>query len=118
MQDTKNGQAHSHTHTHTHDHPHNHPHDHSHEDGGHDHHDSHDHDHAHETPGQSGGRQRLILGYMLDHNKQHMDELAKIGEKLDAAGQSESAALIATAVARYEEGNTLLAQSLAAMEGE
>jgi len=55
---------------------------------------------------------RLILGYMLEHNKQHAAELAALAGKLEDAGRKDAAALVREATAAYGQGNAKLAEAL------
>ena len=62
---------HEHEHTHTHSHPHTHDGDHC-------------HGHIHSCPEGTGGTRqtKVLLEYMIHHNGQHADELAKLGDEL------------------------------------
>ena len=61
---------HEHEHTHTHSHPHTHDGDHC-------------HGHIHSEPEGTGSthQTRVLLEYMIHHNGQHADELAKLGSE-------------------------------------
>ncbi|MDR1061989.1 MAG: hypothetical protein LBL83_12485 [Clostridiales bacterium] len=52
------------------------------------------------------------LGYLLEHNRSHADELDAISRKLDAAGDHGRASLIRQAVALFASGNELVARAL------
>jgi hypothetical protein len=52
------------------------------------------------------------LGYLLEHNRAHADELDAISGKLDGAGDHRRAGLIRQAVALFASGNELLAKAL------
>ena len=103
-----------HEHTHEHDHEHTHEH-------GHEHHHEHTHEHHHEhLPADASAAQKTValLGYMVEHNKAHAEEVHDLAHELSAAGKEEEASLIHRGVALYREGNELLAQALAALKGE
>ena len=59
---------------------------------------------------------RLLLHYMLDHNRHHEEDLAALAERLAAAGKPEAAKKIRAARARMVEANLALmeAEDLAA----
>jgi hypothetical protein len=67
MHDTIKDTGHTHTHTH-----------------------AHDHDHPREHDGEKSGGEVLklkaMLGYMLEHNRAHTDELRDLAERLRAIG--------------------------------
>jgi hypothetical protein len=83
------------------------------------------HDHCHakksedntgKTPSQkttSGkAKEKQILAYMLEHNKQHAKELIDIAVKLENKGANDTAAIIRNSVYDYETGNDKLAAAL------
>ena len=55
---------------------------------------------------------KLILGYMLEHNRQHAADLDALAGKLDAAGCKDAAALVREATSAYEQGNDKLEKAL------
>ena len=71
-------------------------------------HEGHTHEHAAPEP-------KLLLRYMLDHNRQHAEELAGLAAKLEGAGGPQAAALTREALAAYEQGNAKLAEALSAL---
>ena len=95
-----------HGHHYEHDH---HEHDH-HE---HDHH--HDHSHHHERPKGEMEHMLALVGYMVDHNKHHAEELAEITGKLKKMGNDEAAGLLEKGVAEFNQGNQYLSEALAAI---
>ena len=64
-------------------------------------HEGHTHEHVAPEP-------KLLLTYMLEHNRQHAEELAALAAKLKANGAAEAAALTTEALAAYETGNEKL----------
>lgn len=105
------GEGHTHEHTHEHTHPHSHSHAHTHD------HEA-EHSHTHEGGGHSHGGDKnmeqmlAIMNYMLDHNRDHAEELATFSGKLAEAGHPEAAALLKEGVAEFGKGNDKLAQAL------
>lgn len=69
------------------------------------------HDHNKET-GEIEGREKLILEYMLEHNKQHAKELVELAVKLENIGARDTATIILNAVYDYETGNNKLASAI------
>jgi hypothetical protein len=59
-------------------------------DTGHKHTHKHDHDHPHEHEGETSGGEVLklkaMLGYMLEHNRAHTDELRELADRLRVIG--------------------------------
>lgn len=84
---------------------------------GHEH--SHEHHHEH-LPADANVSQKTValLGYMVEHNKAHAEEVHDLAHALSAAGKEEEASLIHRGVALYREGNELLARALAALKEE
>ena len=85
----------------------------------HDHHHDHEHDHSrphgHEhchggvaTPADV----KALLEYMTNHNVQHANELAEMGEKLRSLGKTEAADRIAQGVEAFSQANAKLAEAL------
>jgi len=87
------------THEHTHDHGHPHDHEHPHEHGG-------------EHKPQSADENIALLKYMLEHNRHHGEDLHELYHSLEAAGNSEAAALVSEALHYYDHGNEKLADAL------
>jgi ABC-type Zn2+ transport system substrate-binding protein/surface adhesin len=88
------GHVHQHKHCHDHDH-------------------GCDHDHTHEH--EAGGEQAKLasfLGYMLEHNRSHAEELAELAHKLYHSGGAAAADLIAGGVKDFEAGNGKLEEAL------
>ena len=123
------GQVHEHSHggdhvhSHDHAHEHEHTHEHTHADGtvhSHPHTHTHSHEHAHgeETGFDSIEQAMALMGYMLDHNRHHAEELHELCHKLAASGKEEAAALIHDAVDKFGEGNALLESALEKMKQE
>ena len=91
----------------------------------HDHHHDHEHDHSrphgHEhchggvaTPADV----KALLEYMTNHNVQHANELAEMGEKLRSLGQTEAADRIAQGVEAFSQANAKLAEALELVKKE
>ena len=119
--------AHAHDVVHVHPHEHEHSHEHSHADGvvhthTHSHEHSHEHTHTHshdEVAGFDSVEQAAaLMGYMLEHNRHHAEELHELCHKLEATGKTDAAAMIHDAVDRFGEGNTLLESALENLKQE
>lgn len=120
-------EGHEHVHTHAHPHEHGHSHEHTHADGvvhthPHSHEHSHEHSHTH-SHGEVAGfdsveQAAALMGYMLEHNRHHAEELHELCHKLEATGKAEAAAKIHDAVDRFGEGNALLESALADLKQE
>ena len=91
----------------------------------HDHH--HDHEHYHSRPhGHEhchGGVAtpadvKALLEYMTNHNVQHANELAEMGEKLRSLGKTEAADRIAQGVEAFSQANAKLAEALELVKKE
>ena len=91
----------------------------------HDHHHDHEHDHSrphgHEhchggvaTPADV----KALLEYMTNHNVQHANELAEMGEKLRSLGKTEAADRIAQGVEAFSQANAKLAEALEQVKKE
>ncbi len=91
----------------------------------HDHHHDHEHDHSrphgHEhchggvaTPADV----KALLEYMTNHNVQHANELAEMGEKLRSLGKTEAADRIAQGVEAFSQANAKLAEALELVKKE
>ena len=120
-------EGHEHVHAHEHTHSHEHTHEHTHADGTvHTHEHSHEHSHPHTHTHSHGDvegfdsieQAMALMGYMLDHNRHHADELHELCHKLEATGKTEAAALIHDAVDKFGEGNALLESALEKMKQE
>lgn len=71
---------------------------------------SHEHSHSHNSPQES----LALLGYMVEHNKHHAEELREIANGLP----SDVSALISEALCDLEKGNTKLEQAYKKARGE
>ena len=112
---THDGHTHSHEHHHSHSHDHAHPHDHEHlHDHGHEHHHHHDHEHPH-TPLEE---LLALMKYMTGHNAAHAKELADLAHQLAHAGSEVAYDKVMTAVAKFDEGNAILAAVLQELSAE
>ena len=91
----------------------------------HDHHHDHEHDHSrphgHEhchggvaTPADV----KALLEYMTNHNVQHANELAEMGEKLRSLGKTEAADRIAQGGEAFSQANAKLAEALELVKKE
>ena len=85
----------------------------------HEHHEGHDHDKDHKghkqnshDHGLGGQKEKSVLEFVLEHNKQHTEELVGLAEKLEQAGKTEAAALLRAASSDYESGNAKLHSAL------
>jgi hypothetical protein len=95
-------------HDHTHFHPHS-PHDHEHLAT------EHTHDHEHLT---DPAKIKALLEYMIDHNRQHGEEIAGLAHSLYHAGQNDAADLLCEAAKDFESRNDKIAKALALLNGE
>ena len=59
-----------------------------------------------------------ILGYMLDHNRSHAEELHEICHRLEASGKETAAEYLDKAVDAFRDGNELMDKALRALNGE
>ena len=96
-----------------HEHEHEHMHEHTHE-----HHHDHGHTHDNITAFESTEQAVRILGYMLDHNRSHAEELHEICHKLEESGEEKAAEYLDKAVDAFREGNELMDQALRALNKE
>ena len=74
----------------------------------------HTHDHDHEHKAHSPEETLALLGYMIDHNRHHAEELHELAH---SAGE-ESAELIHEAVELFNAGNEKLSKALSLLKGE
>ena len=103
-------------HEHEHDHEHEHCHSHDHE---HSHSHPHTHDHPHGDAAAMSPEETLaLLGYMLDHNRHHADELHDICHALSDNGKEEAAAKLSEALHYFDHGNDALEEALKLAKGE
>jgi hypothetical protein len=78
-------------------------------------HDGHEH-HCHcHTNTEGDSRHQALLGYMVAHNKTHIQELNELAQAL-AAANAPAAKIISDAAADFESGNKKLEQALTHME--
>lgn len=78
-------------------------------DDGHEHsHHHHDHSPDH-TAGSATFPVAHFLGYTLEHNDHHLEELHKLRAELEVAGACRAAVFVGRAIALYEQGNAELA---------
>jgi len=83
-------------------------------------HDDHEHKHGHVSghgaPASPADKERMLLTYMLEHNREHTAELRALAEKLRARGDASAAEKMEDAAARYDAGDALLAEALGYLE--
>lgn len=91
---------------HTHDHEHEHCGEHTH---------PHTHDHGDMTP-HSDEENLALLGYMIEHNEHHGEDLHELYHSLENAGKHEAATLVGDALHYYEHGNEKLAEAKKLLE--
>ncbi|MCQ2481732.1 MAG: hypothetical protein MJ121_06410 [Clostridia bacterium] len=72
----------------------------------HDHHEHHHHEAA------DANEAKVLLKYMLDHNKSHTNDLEKLALKLKEAGSTEACEDVMKAMEIYNKGNELLESAL------
>ena len=71
------------------------------------------HDHIHdETHENDENKDKLILTYMLEHNKQHAKELVELAIRLENQGSNDTATIILNAVNDIETGNDKLVSAI------
>ena len=71
------------------------------------------HDVIHDEKHAEGeDKDKLILTYMLEHNKQHTKELVELAIKLENEGANDTATIILNAVYDFETGNDKLATAV------
>lgn len=64
--------------------------------------------HHHEDTDSAPNRAAAVLGYMLEHNRHHADELRSLADTLESG----AAALVLQSVAAFDDGNAKLAAAL------
>ena len=79
---------------------------------------THEHTHEHITAFESTEQAVKILGYMLDHNKSHAEELHEICHKLELSGKAQAAEYLDRAVDAFRDGNTLMEEALRLLKNE
>ena len=99
------GTTHSHLHTHSGDHGY----DHSHDNG----HGHHHHHHGDASTEATDDEKLAMLRYMLDHNRDHAEELAG----LSMTASEEVEAVLAHALKHFNQTNELLADYIRKVEG-
>jgi len=92
---------HEHEHTYTHSHPHEH-------EPGHEQEHDHPHNHGDVSPKE---RARALLGYMIEHNEHHAEELAALVDVLDGSARKR----LLEAIGSFEAGNVQLREVLELM---
>ena len=88
------GEGHSHSHPHTHDHPHG------------------------DAAAMSLEETLALLGYMLDHNRHHADELHDVCHALEDNGKAEAAEKLSAALHYFDHGNDAPEEALTLAKGE
>jgi hypothetical protein len=81
----------------------------------HDHHHEHTHIHAHEHERPLASAldgAAAALGYMIEHNAAHADELKSLAQKLREAGKEAEAEMILEGVKNFDAGNARLGEAL------
>ena len=79
----------------------------------HEHLHGHTHEHTHEHAACAGvDRTRMLLGYMIDHNEHHCEELADLLDALDGAPRKK----LLEAIGSFEVANVQLRETLDLME--
>ena len=89
-----------------------HGHDGQHHANGHTHGHSHTQNEKTSADGSSYERDKALLCYMLEHNRNHACELAEISERMHDAEQSGAADIIRDAVRYFEHGNNKLEEAI------
>lgn len=86
----------------------------------HEHHHEHGHEHTHEhiTAFDSKEQALRILGYMLEHNQSHAEELHEICHKLELTGEEKAAEYLDKAVDAFRKGNELMEEALGILNTE
>jgi hypothetical protein len=69
------------------------------------------HPHTHEHI-EDPAKITALLGYMVDHNRQHGEEIHGLAHSLSHAGQQEAADLLDQGQKDFEKGNEKLAKAL------
>ena len=80
----------------------------------------HSHGHSHDADGKTGSADRdlALMRYMLEHNRQHAQELAETGGRIADAGLEQAAGFIQEAVHSFEHANSSLEKAIRAIGGE
>jgi hypothetical protein len=81
-------------------------------------HDGHSHAHVHtrqdalpKAP-DDAGKIKLVLGFTLEHNRQHAAEMRVLAENLRMADNADAADLLLEGIDDYERGNEKVARAL------
>lgn len=105
--DHAEGQEHIHTHEHEHEHTHDHEHTHTHVHADGTVH-THTHTHAEGEAMSDVEKTKALLGYMIDHNEHHAEELADMLPALEGEAQKK----LSEAIGCFEAGNVQLREVL------
>ena len=89
----------------------------------HEHEHNHDHPHTHSHPhgeaaAMSPEETLALLGYMLDHNRHHADELHDICHALEDSGKAGAAQKLSEALHYFDHCNEYLAEAVALAKEE
>jgi hypothetical protein len=63
-------------------------------------------------------RTKTLLGYMLEHNREHAGELGSLARELRHAGLDRAADILGEGVKDFDRGNEKLAEALGLIPGE
>ena len=76
----------------------------------------HTHPHTHEHHDGAANKEEIValLGYMIDHNKHHAEEIHEMAHGLNG----EAAGLLHEAVGLFTDGNEMLEAALEILKGE
>lgn len=88
-------------HTHEHCHEHTHP-----------------HEHTHGGAPHTDEENLALLGYMIEHNEHHGEDLHELYHALEDSGRHEAAALVGDALHYYGHGNEKLAEAKKLLEAK
>lgn len=77
----------------------------------------HTHEHPHHHSEAGANEDLVLLTYMLEHNRHHLEELRETAQRLEAAGQNNINNLLSQSLRLLDESNQALAQAISQWKG-
>lgn len=75
----------------------------------------HDHDYVHFESTATVAKELTLLKYTLDHNRQHVRELAEMGVRFADSGFARASELITEAIGFFDKANNKLDEAIVAV---
>ena len=72
--------------------------------------------HEHENKALTTDKGRMLLKFMLEHNREHTAEIRALAKKLRDAGDAAAAERMESGAAQYDAGDAFLAEALKCLE--